>query len=220
MLYWLYTRLRIVLFGPPGAGKGTQAGLLIEKYGAPHISTGDILREAVAKGTEIGKEAQSYMTKGELVPDRVVIEIAKQKLAEVGKSGYILDGFPRTVPQAEALDTALAELELPLDAVVSLAVPEDELVKRLSGRRVCSGCGAPYMVGNLPEDPEKCSSCGGKIVQRADDEPESVKNRLQVYAKQTTPLLDYYRNHGVLIEIDATGSINDVFGRVVAALSK
>jgi adenylate kinase len=207
------------LFGPPGAGKGTQAGLLSEKFGTAHISTGDILREAVAKGTEVGLKAQSYMTRGELVPDAVVIEIAKQKLADVGQSGFLLDGFPRTVPQAEALDAALAELGMPLDAVVSLLVPEEELVKRLSGRRVCSGCGTPFHVDTMPRGMEVCVSCGGQIVQRADDNPESVRNRLSVYGAQTTPLIDYYRNRSILAEVNATGPIGEVFQRVVEALT-
>lgn len=211
--------MRIVLFGPPGAGKGTQAGLLSEKYGTPHISTGDILREAVARGTEIGLKAQSYMNRGELVPDEVVIEIAKQKLAEIGAKGFMFDGFPRTVPQAEALDAALMDLGMPLDAVASLVVPEDELVKRLSGRRVCSGCGAPYMVDKMPEGMEKCEACGGQIVQRADDNPESVRNRLKVYENQTSPLIEYYREKGILREVDATGPIDEVFDRLVNALT-
>jgi adenylate kinase len=208
----------LVLFGPPGAGKGTQAGLLTEKYRTPHISTGDILREAVAKGTEVGLKAQSYMTRGELVPDEVVIEIAKQKLQEVGQGGFLFDGFPRTVAQAEALDAVLAELNMPLDAVVSLAVPDEELVKRLSGRRVCSSCGAPFHVDTMPENMAKCEACGGEIVQRADDNPESVRNRLKVYAAQTSPLINYYRDKGILVEIDAVGPIDEVFSRLVKAL--
>ncbi|MBI2842778.1 MAG: adenylate kinase [Armatimonadetes bacterium] len=207
--------MRIVLFGPPGAGKGTQAGLMSEKSGAAHISTGDILREAVAKGTEVGKQARGYMERGELVPDRVVIEIAKQKLAEVGGSGYILDGFPRTVPQAEALDGALAELDLPLDAVVSLRVPEEELVRRLSGRRVCVGCGAPSHIDAMPNNEDACRACGGEMTQRSDDRPEAVRNRLRVYEEQTAPLIDYYRKHGLLTEIDAVGPVEQVFQRIV-----
>lgn len=209
--------MRIVLFGPPGAGKGTQAGLLSEKYGAAHVSTGDILREAVAKGTEVGLEAQGYMSRGELVPDAVVIEIAKQKLQTLGDAGFMFDGFPRTVPQAEALGAMLSELGKPLDAVVSLAVPEEELVTRLSGRRVCSGCGKPFHVATMG-DIKICDACGGEIVQRADDNAEAVRNRLQVYAKQTSPLIEYYRAKGLLREIDATGAIEDVFARVTNAL--
>jgi len=213
--------LRIVLFGPPGAGKGTQAGLLSEKFNAAHISTGDILREAVAKGTEVGLKAKGYMDRGELVPDHVVIEIAKQKLAEVGKSGFILDGFPRTVPQAEALDKALEELNLPIDAVVSLDVPEEELVRRLSSRRVCAGCSKPAMVGAISTDTESiCSACGGELVQRADDKPEAVRNRLRVYQEQTAPVMNYYRDRGLLVQVDATGTVEDVRDRVVDVLSK
>lgn len=211
--------MRIVLFGPPGAGKGTQAGLLSKKFGAVHVSTGDILREAVARGTEVGKLAQSYMERGELVPDQVVIEIAKQKLAEIGDAGFLLDGFPRTVPQAEALDAALSELGMPLDAVVSLRVPEDELVKRLSGRRVCSGCGKPFHVDTMPEGMQQCEACGGEIVQRVDDQADAVRNRLRVYENQTALLIGYYRDRGILAEVDATGPIEQVFDRVVEILT-
>ncbi len=212
-------RLRIVLFGPPGAGKGTQAGLLSKKFSAAHVSTGDILREAVAKGTEVGLEAKSYMDRGELVPDHVVIEIAKQKLAEIGKQGFILDGFPRTVPQAKALDIALAKLELPLDAVVSLNVPEEELVRRLSSRRVCVDCSKPAMVGSENGDSEElCKACGGRLVQRSDDQPDAVRNRLRVYSTQTAPLIDYYRKQGLLLDVDAMGTVEQVFDRVVSAL--
>lgn len=211
--------MRIVLFGPPGAGKGTQAGLLSGKFGAVHVSTGDILREAVAKGTEVGKKAQGYMERGELVPDHLVIEIAKQKLAEIGRSGFLLDGFPRTVPQAEALDAALEEVGLPLDAVVNLRVPEEELVKRLSGRRVCRGCGRPFHADTMPDGIKECNACGGEIVQRADDRPEAVRNRLRVYREQTSPLIEYYRERGLLREIEATGAIDEVFERVVVALT-
>jgi adenylate kinase len=211
--------LRIVLFGPPGAGKGTQAGLLSKKFGAAHISTGDILREAVAKSTEVGMKAKSYMDRGELVPDEVVSEIAKEKLAEVGHSGFILDGFPRTVPQAEALDVVLGELGLPLDAVVSLRVAEDELARRLSGRRICVGCSRPTHVDAMAQPEATCEACGGKLVQRPDDRPEAVRNRLRVYEEQTASLIDYYRNRGLLTEVDAAGTVEQVFQRVVDALT-
>lgn len=211
--------MKIVLFGPPGAGKGTQAGLLSEKFGAAHISTGDILREAVAKGTEVGKKAKSYMDRGELVPDQVVIDIAKEKLAEIGNKGFILDGFPRTVPQAAAFDGALAELGMPLDGVVSLCVPEEELVKRLSGRRICAGCSRPFHVDSMPDDTGTCSACGEELVQRDDDKPEAVRNRLHVYESQTAPLIGYYRDKGLLIEVDAIGSVEQVFGRVIGSLT-
>ena len=209
-----------MLFGPPGAGKGTQAALLKGKYGVAHVSTGDILREAVANQTEIGLKAKSYMDRGELVPDEVVIEIAKQKLSEIGQSGFILDGFPRTVPQAEALDRVLAEINLPLDAVISLSVPEEELVRRLSSRRVCAECSKPAVVGAESTDiAELCDACGGKLVQRSDDQPEAVRNRLQVYDAQTSPLIEYYRVRGLLKDIDATGTVEQVFERVVNALN-
>ncbi|MEN6371202.1 MAG: adenylate kinase [Armatimonadota bacterium] len=213
--------MRIVLFGPPGAGKGTQAVRLSEKFNAAHISTGDILRESVSKGTEIGLKAKGYMDRGELVPDEVVIEIAKQKLAEVGKSGFILDGFPRTVPQAEALDVVLSELALPIEAVVSLQVSDDELVKRLSGRRVCAECSRPAQVEMTEQGKEAaCKACGGEMVQRADDKPEAVLNRLKVYEKSTAPLIDYYRSRSLLKDIDASGPVEQVFMRVVDALKK
>ncbi len=159
------------------------------------------------------------MTKGELVPDSVVIEIAKQKLGNLGDAGSMFDGFPRTVAQAEALDAMLAEIDKPLEAVVSLSVPDKDLIQRLSGRRVCSGCGKPFMVSTMG-DASGCDACGGQIVQRADDTAEAVQNRLCVYQKQTSPVLDYYRQKGILAEIDATGSIESVFEKVSAALTK
>lgn len=214
----LAIRGSLLIFGPPGAGKGTQAGLLSERLGIAHISTGDILREAVAKGTDVGLVAKSYMERGELVPDEAVIEIAKQRLAEVGRSGFILDGFPRTVPQAEALDGALAGLGLPLDGVLSLEAPEEELVRRLSGRRVCVGCSRPYHLDKLPSEQAACQACGGRLVQRPDDRPEAVRNRLRVYREQTAPLVDYYRKRGLLIPIDATGTVEQVYERVEDAL--
>lgn len=211
--------MRIVLFGPPGAGKGTQAGLLSGKYGAAHISTGDILREAVANKTEVGLKAKAFMDKGELVPDEVVIAIAKEKLGSIGDAGFILDGFPRTIAQAKALDEALAELGKPLDAVVNLQVDDEELVRRLSGRRVCPSCGEPYHVDSKRSKTEgKCDKCGGELVHRADDQPEAIRNRLSVYNNQTSPVLGYYEGAGVLRNIPATGNIQDIFGLVAAAL--
>jgi len=211
--------LRIVLFGPPGAGKGTQASLLSEKYGAAHISTGDILREAVANKTEVGLKAKSYMDKGELVPDEVVIAIAKGKLGSIGEQGFILDGFPRTIAQAKALDEALAEIGRPLDAVVNLQVDEEELVRRLSGRRVCPGCGEPYHIDSKrPEIEGKCDRCSTEVVQRADDQPEAISNRLSVYENQTSPLLGYYESNGLLMSIPAAGSIEEILGRIAVSL--
>lgn len=213
--------MRIVLFGPPGAGKGTQAGLLTDKYKAVHISTGDILREAVAKTTEVGLLAKSYMEKGELVPDEVVIAIAKEKLESIGDHGFILDGFPRTVAQAQALDAALLEIRKPLDAVVNLRVENEELVRRLSGRRVCPACGEPYNVDTKKPTVEGvCDKCGAELVHRADDQPEAIRNRLEVYDKQTSPVLGYYEQTGLLKSVEAAGDIADVFGNVKAALGK
>ena len=213
--------MRIVLFGPPGAGKGTQAGLLSEKYGAAHISTGDILREAVANKTEVGLKAKGYMEKGELVPDEVVIAIAKEKLASIGDKGFILDGFPRTIAQAQALDAALKEIDKPLDAVVNLQVDEEELVRRLSGRRVCPSCGEPYHVDSKkPQVEGKCDKCGADLVHRADDQADAIRNRLKVYNTQTSPVLGYYEQSGVLRNIQATGGIQDILGRVAESLGK
>lgn len=212
--------MRVVLFGPPGSGKGTQASLLSEKYGAEHISTGDALREAVARKTEVGLRAKSYMDKGELVPDDVVIAIAKEKLASVGESGFILDGFPRTIAQAEALDTALADLGKPLDAVVNLRVENGEIIRRLSGRRVCPNCGEPYHLDSkCPKVEGICDACGAGLVHRDDDKPEAIANRLDVYNRQTAPVLDYYERVGILKSIDAVGGIRDIHNRIAEALN-
>jgi len=193
--------------------------LLSEKYGAAHISTGDILREAVANKTEVGLRAKGFMDKGELVPDEVVIAIVKDKLASIGDQGFILDGFPRTIAQAQALDIALVEIEKPLDAVVNLQVDEDELVRRLSGRRVCPSCGEPYHIDSKPPKVEGvCDKCGAALIHRADDQPEAIRNRLRVYNEQTSPVLGYYSGTGVLKNIPATGSIQDILDRIVAAL--
>ncbi|MCE5314799.1 MAG: adenylate kinase [Armatimonadota bacterium] len=211
--------MRIVLFGPPGSGKGTQASLLKDKYKAAHISTGDTLREAVANQTEVGLRAKGYMEKGELVPDEVVIAIAKDKLASVGESGFILDGFPRTIAQAEALDVALAEIGRPLDSVVNLRVDDEELVKRLSGRRVCPSCGEPYHVDTkVPKVEDKCDKCGGDLIHRADDQAEAIRNRLKVYNNQTAPVLGYYDGKGILKNIDAVGQIAEIQNRIAEAL--
>ena len=211
--------MRIVLFGPPGSGKGTQASLLKQRYGASHISTGETLREAVAKGTRVGLEAKDYMDRGELVPDDVVIAIAREKVASVGKNGFILDGFPRTIAQAEALDAALSDLGKALEAVVNLRVDEDELVRRLSGRRVCPSCGEPYHVESKPsKEAGKCDRCGAELVQRDDDKPEAVRNRLRVYEAQTAPVLGYYECKGLLRNVDAVGGIEDILGRIAGSL--
>ncbi|MCX8052648.1 MAG: adenylate kinase [Armatimonadetes bacterium] len=213
--------MRIVLFGPPGSGKGTQASLLERKYGTAHIATGDILREAVANGTEVGLKAKSYMDRGELVPDEVVIAIAKDKLASTDSNGFVLDGFPRTIEQAEALDGVLDELGMPLEAVVNLRVDQDELIKRLSGRRVCPACGEPYHIeSKISKTPGKCDQCGADLVHRDDDKPEAISNRLKVYEVQTAPVLDYYDRKGLLRNVEAVGSIEEISDRIVGSLGR
>ena len=207
--------MRIVLLGAPGAGKGTQAALISEKYGIPHISTGDILREAVKQGTELGKSAQTYMSKGELVPDDVVIGIAAERIDQPDtENGFLLDGFPRTVVQAEALDKALAERNQKLDAVVNLEVDEDEVVRRLGGRKVCAKCGAIHTAASGAT----CEQCGDELITRADDQPEAVRRRLQVYRDQTEPLVEYYDRAGILKRIPAVGSVKEVFEKVSRTL--
>ncbi len=203
--------MKLVLLGPPGAGKGTQAALIADEYDIPHISTGDMLRAAVKQGTELGRRAESYMTRGELVPDEVVIGIVAERLRQPEyRKGYMLDGFPRTVAQAEALDKALSESGESLDAVLSFEVPDPEVVRRLSGRRVCEKCGATY--GAV--DSDTCEKCGGNLITRADDRPEAIERRLQVYRAQTEPLIEYYDRTGKLIGIPATGSVEEIFGLV------
>jgi adenylate kinase len=211
--------MRIVLLGAPGAGKGTQASLIAEKCGIPHISTGDILREAVKQGTALGRAAESYMSKGELVPDDVVIGIVAERILESDcRSGFLLDGFPRTVAQAEALDKALGEQRLDLDVVLSLEVDEAEVVRRLGSRRVCKGCGAILSAGGSAAIPKQCESCGGEVVIRSDDQPDAIRRRLQVYREQTEPLIEYYRRTGILKSVPAVGTVDDVFARVSRVL--
>ncbi len=213
--------MRIVLFGPPGSGKGTQAGILKQKTGAAHISTGDALREAVANKTKVGLEAKSFMDRGELVPDSVVIAIAEQKLRSTGDNGFILDGFPRTVAQAEALDVALRGLNKPLEHVVNLKVDDEELISRLSGRRVCSSCGEPYHVHTkAPARENVCDKCGAALVHRDDDKPDAIRNRLQVYKTQTEPVLGYYEAQGLLRNVEAVGGIEDIANRILEAVAK
>lgn len=212
--------MRIILLGPPGAGKGTQAKDLVNKYGIPQISTGDILRKNLAEKTPLGLEAKKFMDAGGLVPDSVVIGIVKERLKEADcKKGYILDGFPRTVPQAEELDRALAEMKTPLDKVLSIEVKDEELVKRLSGRRTCRSCQEGYHVMfKAPKVADKCDKCGGELYQRDDDKEEAIKNRLVVYQKSTAPLIAYYTGKGLLRAVDGVGSMGDILKRMVAAL--
>lgn len=212
--------MRLVLLGAPGAGKGTQAKKLIEKYGIPQISTGDILRKAVADGAPLGKEAKSYMDKGELVPDSVVIGLVKERLAQDDcKNGYILDGFPRNTSQAETLDNVLAEMNSSLDVALSVDVDKDVLMKRLTGRRTCKGCQQMYNIHfSVPQKEGVCDKCGGELYQRDDDREETIKNRLDVYEKATAPLIDYYGNKGILKSVEGMGSIDDIFNKVCSIL--
>ena len=199
--------MKILLMGPPGAGKGTQAEKLTELFKIPHISTGDMFRKAQKDGTELGLKAKSYMEMGQLVPDEVTIGIVRERLAEEDcKNGFLLDGFPRTVQQADALEQILNDLGTHLDAVVNIEVAKDFLVERLTGRRVCRGCGATYHVKfNAPKVEGVCDKCGGEVIQRDDDKESVIRNRLSVFHEQTSPLIDYYGDKGLLVTVDATG---------------
>ncbi|MBQ2432107.1 MAG: adenylate kinase [Peptococcaceae bacterium] len=214
--------MKIILMGPPGAGKGTQAEKLVDLYQIPHISTGDMFRKAQKDGTELGLKAKSYMDQGQLVPDEVTVGIVKERLAEADcKEGFLLDGFPRTVQQADALDTILAELDIALDCVVNIEVDKAFLVDRLTGRRVCRTCGATYHIANkAPKVEGVCDKCGGELYQRGDDTIETVSNRLDVYAAQTAPLIDYYKSKGIMSSIDGSKSMEDVLADIRTALEK
>ncbi len=202
---------RLVFFGPPGAGKGTQAALTAEKYGIVHVSTGDIFRENLQQGTELGLEAKKYMDAGKLVPDEVTIAMVEQRLAEPDcANGFILDGFPRTVAQAEALTAYLARGGLALDGVININVDDDLVVQRLSSRRQCKECGAIYNVVTLrPRQEGVCDSCGGTLIRRDDDNPDTVRNRLDVYRKESAPVLEYYRARSLVSDVDGTGSVGE-----------
>ncbi|MBO4548363.1 MAG: adenylate kinase [Abditibacteriota bacterium] len=203
--------MRIVLFGPPGAGKGTQAARLSRALGVPHISTGDMLREAISRETAVGLSAKGYMDKGFLVPDEIVLGIVKDKIAADCPEGFILDGFPRTIPQAEGLDALLAGLDMPLEAVVDLELESRIIVERLSSRMVCPGCGEPYNTrSKKPAREGICDVCGCEIIRREDDMPDAIQNRLDTYSRLTAPLISYYRDKGILKGIDASGSINEI----------
>lgn len=210
--------MNIVLLGPPGSGKGTQAKLLSEKLGIPHISTGDILRRSF--GTEQGDRAAEYMSRGELVPDPILVSIIKDRLSQPDcRTGCILDGYPRTIPQADALSRILAGLNQKIDIVLDVEVPDSELITRLSARRVCT-CGATYhLIFNPPQNAGVCDRCGGALYQRDDDTPESVRNRLIVYKKETQPLIDYYKDRKLLVVIDGSGSIEQISDEIWAAVS-
>lgn len=212
--------MNIVLLGAPGAGKGTQAAKMVEEFALPHISTGDIFRKAVADGTPLGLEAKRYMDAGELVPDEVTIGIVKERLSQPDcEAGFILDGFPRTAPQADALAAALTAMGRALDAVVLVDVPLDALVARLTSRRQCRACGRIYNVmGEMPAAADTCDTCGEEVYQRADDSVETVTNRLSVYERNTQPLIEYYRDKGLLRSIDGDRGVDAVHADVAALL--
>ena len=212
--------MKIIMLGAPGAGKGTQAKMIAEKYSIPHISTGDIFRANIKEGTELGKKAKTYMDKGELVPDELVVDLVVDRLAkDDAVKGYVLDGFPRTIPQAEALDAALAKRNEKVDFAIDVNVPDENIVKRMSGRRACVGCGATYHIVNVPPKKEGiCDTCGGELILRDDDKPETVLNRLSVYHEQTQPLIDYYTKEGILKTVDGTVPMMDVFSAITTIL--
>ncbi|MDO5707170.1 MAG: adenylate kinase [Andreesenia angusta] len=212
--------MRLVLLGPPGAGKGTQAMGIVEKYNTPHISTGDIFRKNIKENTELGLEAKSYMDKGLLVPDELVVKIVKDRLEEPDcKDGFLLDGFPRTVVQADALDEELKEMGIALDNVINIEVPSTELIKRAIGRRICKSCGDTFHIEfNKPKKEGICDNCSGELFQREDDTEETVSKRIEVYNEQTQPLIDYYEKKGIIINIDGTQSIDKVFEEIVNKL--
>ncbi|MDF2590366.1 MAG: nucleoside-triphosphate--adenylate kinase [Anaerocolumna sp.] len=214
--------MKIIMLGAPGAGKGTQAKRIADKYSIPHISTGDIFRANIKNGTELGKKAKTYMDQGLLVPDELVVDLVVDRFKEADcANGYVLDGFPRTIPQAEALDTALTAIGESVDYAVNVEVPDSNIVARMSGRRACLNCGATYHLEHIPTKVEGiCDVCGSEIVLREDDKPETVLNRLKVYHDQTQPLIDYYTKKGILKEVDGTKDMAEVFDAIIAILEK
>ena len=212
--------MRIIMLGAPGAGKGTQAKKIAAKYGIPHISTGDIFRANIKNGTELGNKAKTYMDQGLLVPDELTCDLVVDRIQQDdAREGYVLDGFPRTIPQAEALDKALAEFGDKIDYAIDVNVPDENIVKRMGGRRACVGCGATYHLVYAPTKTEGiCDVCGKELVLRDDDKPETVQKRLNVYHEQTQPLIDYYTKAGILKTVDGTVDINDVFAAIVEIL--
>lgn len=212
--------MRLILLGAPGAGKGTQAEMLTKLYDIPCISTGNIFREHISKNTELGQKAKAYMDEGKLVPDSLVIELVKSRITQDDcKNGMIFDGFPRTIPQAEALDVMLKELNIPIDFVVNVDVADELIIERMAGRTVCPSCGASYHKTNKPSKVSgKCDLCSADLVQREDDKAETVKKRLDVYHEQTEPLIAYYKEQGKVLDIDGVGSVEEVRDRVKTAL--
>ena len=214
--------MKIIMLGAPGAGKGTQADKICAKYEIPHISTGDIFRANIKNNTELGQKAKSYMDKGELVPDELVVDLVVDRIkADDCKKGYVLDGFPRTIPQAEALDAALAAINDKVDFAINVEVPDENIINRMSGRRACVSCGATYHIVHIPTKVEGiCDKCGAELILRDDDKPETVKNRLNVYHEQTQPLIDYYTDKNVLHEVDGTKEMEEVFSAIVSILGE
>ncbi len=214
--------MKIIMLGAPGAGKGTQAKMIADKYSVPHVSTGDIFRANIKNGTELGMEAKKYMDQGLLVPDELTVKILLDRVAQDDcKNGYVLDGFPRTIPQAEVLDKALAELGETIDYAINVDVPDENIINRMSGRRACLACGATYHMEHVPPKQEGiCDRCGKELVLRDDDKPETVKNRLEIYHEQTQPLIDFYTEKGVLKTVDGTVPMKEVFDAIVAILGE
>ena len=214
------TYMKIIMLGAPGAGKGTQAKLIAEKYGIPHISTGDIFRANIKEGTNLGKEAKEYMDKGQLVPDELTVRILLDRVSKDDcKNGYVLDGFPRTIPQAQVLDSDVAKMGDKIDFAIDVDVPDENIISRMGGRRACLKCGATYHIEHVPPKKEGiCDTCGSELVLRDDDKPETVKNRLEVYHKQTQPLIDHYSRLNILRTVDGTQDVKDVFDNIVKLL--
>ena len=212
--------MKLIMLGAPGAGKGTQAKKIAEKYQIPHISTGDIFRANIKNGTELGQKAKTYMDQGLLVPDELVVDLVMDRFAQDDcKNGYVLDGFPRTIPQAEALDAALEKARAKIDYAINVEVPDENIIRRMSGRRACVACGATYHIVHIPPKAEGvCDTCGKELILRDDDKPETVKKRLDVYHEQTQPLIDYYTEKGALVEVDGTVDMEDVFNAIVKIL--
>ncbi|WP_026527218.1 adenylate kinase [Butyrivibrio sp. VCD2006] len=212
--------MKIIMLGAPGAGKGTQAKMIADKYQVPHISTGDIFRANIKNGTELGKKAKSYMDQGQLVPDELTVEILLDRVAQDDcKNGYVLDGFPRTIPQADVLDKELTKLGDKVDFAINVDVPDENIIRRMSGRRACLKCGATYHIEHIPPKQEGiCDTCGSELVQRDDDKPETVKNRLNVYHEQTQPLIDYYTKKNILKTVDGTKDMQEVFNEITGIL--
>ena len=212
--------MKIIMLGAPGAGKGTQAKQIADKYSIPHISTGDIFRANIKNGTELGKKAKQYMDQGALVPDELTCDLVMDRIQQDDcKNGFVLDGFPRTIPQAEALDAALGKINEKMDYAIDVDVPDENIVNRMSGRRACLNCGATYHLISVPPKVEGiCDRCGSEIVLREDDKPETVQKRLKVYHEQTQPLIDYYKNQGILKSVDGTQPMDEVFKAIVTIL--